>query len=204
MRHHYILPIIFCSLCNCLLLKAQFGSPIGVPKGRAIREVKLIDGHFKNLLNIKTIAINYDYTQMVIGRDSLTEKEYLKDKKGEFLETWNELPKKHIEPRFHQKFAELMGKAGVNAFNYSVSKSEAYLLVTVLKEDPEYHHTPFKDIPPYIELNCTFFDVENNSLVSCNVRVHGSHEKGIENKLGECYSIAGAILAKKIVKELGL
>lgn len=186
-------------------IKAQFnGQPIGMPRvDNFTRKAELIDGHFRNLMHVKTITINYDYSQMMIGPDSLSEKEYLKDKKSEFVETWLQLPKKQIEPRFHQKFAEVINRAGISAYNYFVSKSDAYLLVTVLKEDPDSHKTPFKNIPPYIELNCVFLNEKKEVLAGFSVKVHGSREKGIENRLGECYAIAGGILAKTIVKELG-
>jgi len=211
-QHLYLLLICTVNVLAGLPLRAQTG-PVGFRMGfvkvkiQPQAPVKLISGKISSLTNIRKVNIRYDRDSMKVC-DYNSEAAYLdhrcEDKESSVAksirEKWAYTHKEVCEPYFEEYFNKNGEKIGITGTNYSDEKVPI-LLVHITMEDP-HHHTQVLNTPPYIIAECMFFDESGARLAVFEVKAIGSSNGDIQERLRDCYAIAGKMLAKDLAKRI--
>ncbi len=75
------------------------------------------------------------------------------------------------------------------------------LLVRLRMEEPHPHNGGWSS-PPYVIMECTFFDDMGRELAVFELSAAGSSKGDNTERLRDCYAIAGKLLGKELVKKL--
>lgn len=169
--------------------------------------VKLVSGEIPPLLDVKQLQIRYQRDSMEVC-DYGSELAYLehrcKDKDSATAESirqkWFRMHTDVCEPSFEEYFNKTSASMEIMSSNYS-GMPLPILLVEVIKEEP-HHHTAVYDTPPYLAMECTFVSGSGRKLAVFEVVAIGSPKGDNQDRLRDCYSIAGKLLAKDLNKML--
>jgi hypothetical protein len=167
-------------------------------------DIKLTGGGVHDLATVKKLTVQYDYSQMAVGKYA-TEDEYLSNirkkyrpkKAKKIIGQWK-AGRSVFESRFKAYFfyhAQQIGLAGTNS-----KDSIATLVVKTIKAEPDYQGATWSN--PYVTINCIFLDSAGTFLLSYSITAYGSRGKNPVVRLTECYQNAGIMLGKNIVKRL--
>lgn len=217
MKHIKTILVFF--VIYVLLPHLSYSQPIGAvgPSGfragfvrikiQGQAKVKLISGEAPALYGMRRVKIQYDRDSMQVC-DYESEAAYLeyrcenKDSatseaiKAKWFNTHIEV----CEPNFEEYFNRNAAKIGLVGINNSPEQIPV-LLVKVKMEEP-HHHTIGWNTPPYIVMECWFFDTSGNRLAVFELSAVGSPNGDIRERLRDCYAIAGKLLSKELVKLL--
>jgi hypothetical protein len=201
---------IFCILlllCKSLTFTAQETTlnQHNKAKGTNNKRIAIVAGDAGRLAGNKKINISYDYSEMSVGKFK-TEDEFLKSKTkyfrdtkaAKFIEHWRTLRENVFEIKFAQLFNKNLLKAGMYGTNNS-KDANISLHVEIIDAQPDYHSWRAR---PSLTVFCTFTDENDQMIVQYELTAHGSKDKSSEQRLTECYGIAGKMLAKDISKQL--
>ena len=202
--------VLIALLLYCCISTAQI--PIFIPLHVILpaidkqQPVLLNSGDVAALSETKRMNIKYDYEVMAVCNFS-SQEEYFNNLTKNLDENkalaergnWEFVHKNSLSPEFEKSFNTHADKIGLELYTNTEAKQPT-LVVKVLKEEPFYHKTG--ECYPYVELECTFLDKEGNFVARLNLRANGElkNNYGLDKRLGECYKIAGKLLAKDLLK----
>ncbi len=211
MRTEYFVkkPLLFFILLITNQLKSQpISVGVGAPYVKVMinKDIKITGGEVSNLELNKKIHVSYDYSRMAVGSFQ-NEAEYLENKKkvlkpkkyDRFILNWTEMRKNALENRFEFSLNEFLYPIGMEFLHDSVTNG-VNLIVEPLKIEPDYRQLENQS-EPYVKMVCSFFDKHGELMLRYVLTAYGSREKNEAERLGECYSIAGKMLAKDILKK---
>ena len=175
------------------------------------QRMKIVDGDLSSLSGVKSFNIEYDYSNMMVGKDS--EKDYLDDKKeaynkketgkgDKFVEGWVADRKEHFEP----KFEELFNKYG--EIHIGKNKSDKYTLVFhTTYTDPGYN-VGISRRDAFIDAEVTIIETATKKQIAKITLQKSPGEGGMGYdftnafRIQESYAKAGKSLVKFIEKNI--
>lgn len=175
------------------------------------QRVRLEEGDLKFMEGVKKMNVQYDYSQMKVGKKS--EKEYIQDKKEDYNtkepgkgdkweKAWVDDRGSRFEPRFKEEFEKT---CDITIGDYPTEK---YTLVfkTVYTE-PGYNVGVMRK-NAYIDGEAWIVETANPSHIlakftveNCPGRTFGGYDFDSGERIQEAYAVAGKGLGKYIRKE---
>lgn len=181
--------------------------------GTSAQRIKLVSGDLSFLKGEKTVSIEYDYSQMAVGKFK-TEEEYLDKKSQEYNkkepgkgDEWVKSWKNDRSSRFQPKFEELLNKYTENLgleFRGGVSKTGIVMLVKTTFTEPGYN-VYVSRAPAKINLELIFkkdgTELATITLVGAPGSIYGGYDFDTGVRIAEAYAKAGKELGKFIAKK---
>jgi hypothetical protein len=173
------------------------------------QKIKVIEGDVKALKGITSMRVEFEYDDMIVGKD-LTEEQYIKDKKQKLNEKesgrgekWEGQWIADRKERFEPQFKELFTKHSV----ISVSESAPYTLIFKTKRTEPGWNVGVMRVPAYIDGEVWFVDSANKNKVIAKLSVlkaPGRDAMGFDYETGlrlqEAYAKAGKEIAQYLTK----
>jgi len=195
----------FISLCLGLLF-------LGTSQITA-QKIKVESGSIAEIAKEKKVHLLYDYSDFKVGKDGMTEKEYVDKKVAEYnkeepgkgdkwQKAWVDSRKTRYEPKFEELINEhLKGKGLVHGIypdaKYTLSVKTIFL-------EPGYNVGVMKK-PSYVSYEFVYFETADPSKVVFKGKleeVSGAQAMGFDfdsgTRISESYAKAGKILGKYI------
>lgn len=180
--------------------------------GASAQKIKLVSGKLGFLKSEKSVAIEYDYSNMSVGKFK-NEQDYVKKKTGEYNEKepgrgdqWAQSWKNDRASRFQPKFEELLNKnvEGFGpVFGNGAKGTDVVMHVKTTFTEPGYNIV-INRAPAMINLEITFkkggSDVAKITLAGAPGNTFGGYDYDTGQRISEAYAKAGKELGKFIVK----
>lgn len=180
--------------------------------GASAQKIKLVSGKVGFLAAEKSVAIEYDYSNMGVGKFK-NEQDYIKKKQGEYNEKeagrgdqWAQAWKNDRATRFQPKFEELLNKnvAGFGpVFGNGVKGTDVVMVVKTTYTEPGYNVVVSR-APAMVNMEITFkkggADVAKITLTGAPGNTFGGYDYDTGVRISEAYAKAGKELGKFIVK----
>jgi hypothetical protein len=181
--------------------------------GAYAQKIKLVSGDLSFLKEEKVVSIEYDYSQMGVGKFK-TEQEYL-DKKSEeynkkesgrgdeWVKSWKNDRATRYQPKFEELLNKYSDKLGVE-FKGGASKSKVVMIVKTTFTEPGYNIYVSRR-PALINLEVIFkkegVEVANITLKGAPGSVYGGYDFDTGVRITEAYAKAGKELSKFFLKK---
>ncbi|MCG9910028.1 MAG: hypothetical protein MH137_01900 [Flavobacteriales bacterium] len=196
-------------------MKRTFALFIGVAflaSGVSAQKIKLVSGKLGFLKSEKSIAIEYDYSQMGVGKFK-SEQDYLDKKSDEYNkkepgkgDQWKQAWKNDRASRFQPKFEELLNKNTEKlgpVFGGGASGTPVVMVVKTTYTEPGYN-IAISRAPAMINLEITFkqngAEAAKITLKGAPGATFGGYDFDTGLRIGEAYAKAGKELGKFITK----
>jgi len=181
--------------------------------GAYAQKIKLVSGDLSFLKEEKVVSIEYDYSQMGVGKFK-TEQEYL-DKKSEeynkkesgrgdeWVKSWKNDRATRYQPKFEELLNKYSDKLGVE-FKGGASKSKVVMIVKTTFTEPGYNIYVSRR-PALINLEVIFkkegVELANITLKGAPGSVYGGYDFDTGVRITEAYAKAGKELSKFFLKK---
>lgn len=169
---------------------------------------KLISGDALLLLRIKKLDIRNTRDSMKVceyGPEAAYLEQRCKDRDEAaakaIRDKWTYMHEAVCEPGFAEYFNKYAAKEGITGINYSSEKLPV-LLVKLKMEEPHYHPAGWNTPPSVTTMECLFLDTLGNELAVFQGSVIGNVKGNNQDRLKDCYSIAGKMRSRELVKRL--
>ncbi len=177
------------------------------------QKVEIASGEIKPVLAEKEINIQYDYSNMKIGKEGMTEESYVNKKVTEknkeeagtgdkWQSNWYGSRKEKYQPKFEELLNKELEKKSVKYGNYPNAKYT--LIVKSPFTEPGYNVGVMKQ-PSYVNFEFVFVETANpsNEISKMTLtKVAGSQALGFDydtgTRISESYAKGGKILGKYI------
>ncbi len=183
-----------------------------IAAGASAQKIKLVSGKLGFLKSEKTIAIEYDYSQMGVGKFK-DEQDYLNKKSEEYNkkepgkgDQWVQAWKNDRATRFQPKFEELLNKNTVKlgpVFGGGATGTPVVMVVKTTFTEPGYNVYVSRQ-PAMINLEVTFkkdgADAAKITLFGAPGSTFGGYDFDTGTRISEAYAKAGKELGKFITK----
>ncbi len=173
------------------------------------QKVKLLDGSLEALKGVEKINLQYDYSDMGVGKFA-TEEEYLNKKKEDYNkkepgrgEQWESSWKADRKNRFQPQFEELFSKhSGITAGDVPSAK---YTLIFKTKYTEPGYNVYVSRKNAEIDGEAIIVETANPSnviarmsVLNCPGRTFGGNDYDTGERIQEAYAVAGKGLGKFI------
>lgn len=182
-----------------------------ISAGASAQKIKLVSGKLGFLAAEKSIAIDYDYSNMGVGKFK-NEQDYITKKTGEYNakepgrgDQWAQSWKNDRAARFQPKFEELLNKnvTGFGPVFGHAKGTDVTMHVKTTYTEPGYNIVVSR-APAMINLEITFkkggADVAKITLTGAPGNTFGGYDYDTGQRISEAYAKAGKELGKFIVK----
>lgn len=179
--------------------------------GASAQKIKLVSGKLGFLASEKAVTIEYDYSNMGVGKFK-NEEDYIDKKTAEYNEKeagkgdqWAQAWKNDRATRFEPKFEELLNKnvAGFGPIFGKSQKSDVVMKVKTTFTEPGYN-IAISSRPAMINLEITFSkggeDKAKITLIGAPGTTFGGYDFDTGVRISEAYAKAGKSLGGFIVK----
>lgn len=192
-------------------LRAQF-VPGAVPfdvffaSTQTSSKIKCTEADIEMLSTVRIAGLVFDYSRMSIGPyQNLNE--YLinrKDLSQAEKEEWQYMFKEKFEPQFINLFISNALNQGVDlALAVDTLQTKVDLIIEILKVNPDRQNkSDANSTPPNISFVCTFLNIDGNVIARFISKGFGPNSKEVALRLGECYAVAGKMLAYEIRRSI--
>ena len=175
------------------------------------QKIKVMDGNVKALSGVTAIKIEYDYSNLAVGKFDV-ENEYIEKKVAELNEdeagtgdSWKEKWFADRPERFEPKFEELFTKYAANIESGQDVNSDVVMNVHTTFIEPGFNVGVARR-PAYIDLEVTFHKGGEQVVVISMLKSPGSDAMGFDfdtgYRISEAYAKAGKALGKYLTKNL--
>lgn len=179
--------------------------------GASAQKIKLVSGKLGFLSSEKAVKIDYDYSNMGVGKFK-NEQDYIDKKTSEYNEKesgrgdqWAQSWKNDRATRFEPKFEELLNKsaAGFGPIFGKAQNGDVTMVVKTTFTEPGFNIVVSRR-PAMINLEVVFMkggsEVAKITLVGAPGNTFGGYDYDTGQRISEAYAKAGKELGKFIVK----
>ena len=175
------------------------------------QKINMVSGDLKPVLAEKEINVQYDYSNMKIGKSMTTEEQYVNEKTAEknktepgtgdkWKEKWNGSRAGLYQPKFEELVNKEMESKNIKHGTFPAAKYT--LLVHTVFTEPGYNVGVMKQ-PSFVNFEFTYVETANPSNVVAKMtldKVAGAQALGFDydtaTRLSESYAKGGKILGK--------